>query len=321
MELNRLPNETPFEHKLRLVKAKHNREIDLDWSEIVELLGLDIHPDELRKRSYGMLEYDEYLHADTGSAERILCISDAHVPFNLPIDIFAQYAGRVDTIVFNGDILDCMSCSSYPKQFRLGLDEELIAGRQYILDVVDMIKPSKIVITVGNHECRLGRYLTDRLNPDVLSVIPTNPLDQIIDMGFVVRDSRYKTQTKYAPLREVLNIEIVYDGNYYQKVGNVLFVHPLKYSSGMLKTTEDAVNYFLRLDRTFTALVMGHTHKVGSFVQGGIKMYEQGCVCNLNQFTYNNGKLVIPSQNGFMYICLDNNGNIIDSKTKIITEI
>lgn len=321
MELNRLSNETEFEHKLRLVRAKHNHDIDLDWSEIVDILGVDMHPDELRKRSYGMLEYDEYLHSNAGVKERILCISDAHVPFNLPVNIFSGYAGTVDTIVFNGDILDCMSCSTYPKQFRLGMDEELVAGRQYIIDVVNLIKPSKIVITVGNHELRLGRYLTDKLNEDVISIMPTNPLDQIIDLGFITRDARNKTCTHYEPLRNVLDVEIIYDGSYYQKVGNVLFVHPIKYSSGMLKTTEGAVNYFLRVDRTFTALVLGHSHKVGSYIQGGIKMYEQGCVCDLNQFTYNDGKLVIPSQNGFMYICLDDEGNIIESKTKLITDI
>ena len=31
------------------------------------------------------------------------------------------------------------------------------------------------------------------------------------------------------------------------------------------------------------------------------------------------GKLIIPNQNGFMYLALDSNGDIIDSKTRIIT--
>jgi len=115
------------------------------------------------------------------------------------------------------------------------------------------------------------------------------------------------------------NIEIVYDKEWWIKEGNVIFCHPLNYSSGMLKTTEKAVNYFLRLDRTFTGIVMAHTHKVGSFTQGGIKMYEQGCVCDLDKLDYNNGKLIIPNQNGFMYLALDSNGDIIDSKTRIIT--
>lgn len=118
---------------------------------------------------------------------------------------------------------------------------------------------------------------------------------------------------------KIQTLKLYINKEFWGKEGNVIFCHPLNYSSGMLKTTEKAVNYFLRIDRTFTGIVMGHTHKVGSFIQGGIKMYEQGCVCDLNKLDYNNGKLIIPNQNGFMHISLDSNGNIIDSKTKIVT--
>lgn len=286
------------------------------------MLKLDIHPDSLRKMAYGYVEYDEYLHNGEGSAERILCISDAHIPFNLPVDTYSKYRGIVDTIVVNGDLLDCWSCSSFPKKFRINLDEELVKGRQYIIDLIDLVMPKKIVFVMGNHEYRMQRYLSDNLSDELLGIIPTDPLDSIINKGFEVNDIRNKTKTQYSSVRDVFadtNVEIVYNANWYEKVGNVLFVHPLSYSSGMLKTTEKAVNYFLRIDRTFTGIVMSHTHKIGSFVQGGIKMYEQGCVCDLNQLDYNNGKLVLPNQNGYMYICLDNNGDIIDNKTKLIT--
>lgn len=322
MEFKKLDNETPFEWKLRLCKAKLNKDIDLDWQEIVDLLGIEVSADHLRKTAYGMIEYDEYIHCGDGASERILCISDVHIPFNLPVNIYKDYVGIVDTIIINGDLLDCWSCSSFPKKFKINLDEELIKGRQYIIDLVKMISPKKIIFTMGNHEYRMQRYLSDRLSDELLGIIPTDPLSSIIDKGFEVTDIRNKTKTQYSSIREVfsdLNLEIIYNGNWYEKEGNVLFVHPLSYSSGMLKTTEKAVNYFLRIDRTFSGIIMSHTHKIGSFVQGGIKMYEQGCVCDLNQLDYNNGKLVLPNQNGYMYICLDSNGDIIDSKTKLVT--
>lgn len=322
MDIKRLDNETQFEWKVRLCKAKIDKEIDLDWQEIVEMLNLDIHPDSLRKMAYGYVEYDNYIHGFNGANERILCISDVHIPFNLPVDIFAGYKNVVDTIIINGDLLDCWSCSSFPKKFKINLDEELVLGRQYIIDLIDMISPKKVMFVLGNHEVRMQRYLSDKVSNELLGIIPSDPLGMIIDKGFEVNDMRNKTKTFYSSIREVYadsNIEIVYDGSWYVKEGNVIFCHPLSYSSGMLKTTEKAVNYFLRIDRTFSGIVMSHTHKLGSFVQGGIKMYEQGCVCDLNKLDYNNGKLVIPNQNGFMYIGLDEDGNIIDSKTKIIT--
>lgn len=322
MEIKKLDNETDFEWKVRLCKAKLNHELDLDWIEIVGTLGLDIHPDSLRKMAYGYVEYDEYIHSNVGAAERILCISDIHIPFNLPVDILSKYRGSVDTIIVNGDLLDCFSCSSFPKKFKVDLGEELVLGRQYIIDLINNISPKKIMFVLGNHEYRMQRYLSDRLSSELLGIVPSDPLRMIIDQGFDVDDIRNKTKTHYSSIREMFedsNIEIVYDGDWWIKEGNVIFCHPLNYSSGMLKTTEKAVDYFLRIDRTFSGIVMGHTHKLGSFCQANIKMYEQGCLCDLNKLDYSNGKLIIPNQNGFMYICLDNDGNIIDDKTKLVS--
>lgn len=60
MTLKQLENESFLDWKLRLVSAKANKEIDADWSEIVEALGLDIHPDTLRKQAPGIMEFKEY---------------------------------------------------------------------------------------------------------------------------------------------------------------------------------------------------------------------------------------------------------------------
>ena len=54
-----------FEKKLELCLAKLNKEIDLDWSEIADELGLDCSSDHLRKTAYGMKEYDDYIKGKT----------------------------------------------------------------------------------------------------------------------------------------------------------------------------------------------------------------------------------------------------------------
>lgn len=54
-----------FEKKLNLCLAKLNKEIDLDWIEIVEELGLDCSADHLRKTAYGMKETFEYFNNKT----------------------------------------------------------------------------------------------------------------------------------------------------------------------------------------------------------------------------------------------------------------
>lgn len=294
----------------------------MDWIEIRDMLGLKITPDQLRKQAVG---YEKVYNYFTGTNEtaivtRILSISDSHVPFNLPIDYFKKYANRVDILVFNGDIEDCWSCSVFPKEYRIGLADEMILTRNYIIDVINMIKPKEVIVIMGNHEFRLKKYLTDKLNEDILTITPDSPLELIVNKGFHVKDRFNRTETWYSPLSEMLKehgVNILYDGSWWKIIGHVIFAHPLAYSSGMLKTTEKATNFFLRENREFTAICLGHTHKLGSYKQGGIQMYEQGCCCDLSKLDYNNGKLIIPGQNGFIYLCLDKNGDIIEDKSKL----
>ncbi len=54
-----------FEKKLELCLAKLNKEIDKDWIEIVQELGLDCSSDHLRKTAYGMKECYDYFSNKT----------------------------------------------------------------------------------------------------------------------------------------------------------------------------------------------------------------------------------------------------------------
>ena len=68
----------------------------------------------LRKTVYGILEYDNYLK-NNGIATKILSISDFHVPFHLPKEIFKDYVGQVDILQFNGDLIDMQNISKFTK--------------------------------------------------------------------------------------------------------------------------------------------------------------------------------------------------------------
>lgn len=54
--LKRKDGESAFDHKVRLCVSKLNKEIDLDWIELVDLLKLDVSSDHLRKLSYAYKE-------------------------------------------------------------------------------------------------------------------------------------------------------------------------------------------------------------------------------------------------------------------------
>lgn len=59
--INRKQNEDDFSYKVRLCVSKINKEIDLDWSEIATLLGIDWSADHLRKLGSAYKEYYDYL--------------------------------------------------------------------------------------------------------------------------------------------------------------------------------------------------------------------------------------------------------------------
>lgn len=312
-------NESDFEFKLRLCKLKLIEKYDVEWQEIVDILGIDCSADHLRKTAYGILEYDNYLKSN-GVATRILAISDTHIPFQLPKETFKEYINKVDILLLNGDIQDCQSISRFPKKYRVNFMEEMIETRQYIIDLIDYLKPKKVMLNYGNHELRLQKYFSDRVHEDILQLMPNTSLDLVIDNGFRNYDKRQKTEIWYEPIRNVFDdIEIEYTKNWKCKIGRTWFAHPKTYSNGMLKTTEKAVDHFLRVDRDFDTIVLAHTHKLGGFVQGNIFMYEQGCCCDIEAMEYNDGLLTLPHQQGFIYVCQNDNGELIYDKTKLVT--
>ena len=49
-----------------------------------------------------------------------------------------------------------------------------------------------------------------------------------------------------------------------------------------------------------------------SYKIGNTSIYEQGCCCETKQMKYTDGQLINSQKEGFMFICLDKNGHVID---------
>lgn len=318
--LKQQKDETPFEYKLRLCKSKINKEIDLDWSEIVELLDLDISADHLRKTAYGMIEYDSYIHNINGVATTILSISDLHVPFQLDKELLSDYAGKVDILQLNGDLVDCQALSKFSKQYRISPIEEMIQCRQYIIDLIEYIKPKKVVANYGNHDKRFANYFAKLLDTDILELLPDTSLELIFIEGFRHYDKRSKSKALYEPLCKVFDdIEIKYVDDWKVKIGQTWFVHPLAYRQGNLATCERAKDYLQdTYKESFDCVVMAHTHSVGDTTKGFIRLFEQGAFANVNKMNYMDGRLIKPQKKGFCLICQNENGEIINEKSKVI---
>lgn len=249
---------------------------------------------------------------------RILSISDTHVPYQLPVDTFEQYAGMCDILVLNGDITDCQAISKFPKAYRVSPMRELIEGRQYIIDLIKLIDPAKVVVIYGNHDIRFQQYLAKNLDSDLLELMPSTALELLVVDGFHHYDKESGVKTHYSPIKDVFpEIEFEYAGSWFAQIGDAIFCHPLAYSSSILKTADRAVHYFRNEGYDFSTLVMAHTHRIGSYKQGNTMLYEQGCCCDVTKQHYADGRLVPSQKEGYIYLCQDSDGKEIVELTKL----
>jgi hypothetical protein len=132
----------------------------LNFKDIAELLNFETG------QNYGESSYRKEFAAfnrgriyerksnDKGIAIRILSISDLHAPFQKPIETYSEYVGRVDILQLNGDLVDMQAISKFSKAYRVSPMEEMILCRQYLIDLIEFIKPKRVIATYGNHETR-----------------------------------------------------------------------------------------------------------------------------------------------------------------------
>ena len=98
----------------------------------------------------------------------------------------------------------------------------------------------------------------------------------------------------------------------------ILFLHTLKtFRSGILATTEKAYTYFLQLGEKFDTLCLSHTHHQGFSRYGKVYMYESGYMCEEPSYA-SDGTMVRPQDKGFVYLVLDEQGNLIYDESKVI---
>lgn len=317
MDKERFETETTFEYLLRLLIAKRNGQ-SLSWNEIATRLdGLYGSGDYLRKLAYGIYEYDNYLkgHENLHVANRVLCLSDLHIPFNLPLETFKKYKGEIDVLILNGDIVDMQGISKFPKLYRVSPMEELVEGRAFLISLIDYLKPKKVIAINGNHEMRFGNYLAKNLDSDVLELMPNSPLELIFIDGFSWYDKRHKQKVKYNPLTDIYpNIDFVYPDDWKYQLGDTIFCHPTAFSGQPLKTADKSLDWFLKNNYKFDNLIVAHTHKVGNYFMAGKGLYESGCLFDLEKNNYTDGKLTTPQSCGYIYIEQDINGSTVNIK-------
>lgn len=235
-------------------------------------------------------QYDEI-----NGVDRVLVLSDLHIPFHLEDDILSivnKYKDMVSTIIFAGDILDCFSVSSFPKDYHLPLTSELSIASNF-LKKIDRLTPGvRKVLFFGNHEYRFHRYLAKQ-DFAISAFFDTNILN-ILKTGFTYRTVENKKKTVF-PLPD--SFEIV-DSWFYQYRDSI-FAHPSNFSRVPMKTAHNTYLYFKNNGYDFNAVCIGHTHKLGNFFIGDTLVTELGCLCQTMDYANRGNINYTPQSNGY----------------------
>ena len=171
--------------------------------------------------------------------------SDTHAPYHdkRAFALMLKVARKLKphTIIANGDIADFYAVSSHSKDPERGLRflEEVRQVNRDILDPLDKLGAQKKILTLGNHEDRLRRYLQDKA-PEFSGVVTIPQLFNLDARGWELVP--YKSDVR---------------------VGKLNITHDVG-SAGRY-------NVFKCLDTYQGNILTGHTHRFSYVVEGNAK--------------------------------------------------
>lgn len=226
----------------------------------------------------------------------VVVLSDLHFPNqckkSIDVVLHTIDALKPQQIILNGDTMDMLAVSRYPKDIRTAYNllDERTQYQQFLKDLLEVSGGARITETYANHsgngqDGRWFRYLSERLGElACLSDIQDKLSYENVFLGEL---QEYVETCDYV---EVCPDLVVMHGDVVRKHGG--------YSArGML-------------EKYYQSIIMGHTHRlgmtaqrlpgIGSKEEKQVYAYEMGCMCNLNP-TYATG---VNWQNGFGIIAV-----------------
>lgn len=201
-----------------------------------------------------------------GSYLKILVLNDLHIPFTdyKALSSAISEHDDADLVVVNGDMLDLFAVSKFAKDKQVALKREVKEGREFLEYVTK--KFEDVVITEGNHERRLARFIQDSIPEDMQFLFPQDILQMIVDGEVLKKD-------------KIQNAHVV--GSWWVKLFDTIFAHPDNYSSANLKTVQNTSEYFSLIENVWhRQCIIGHTHRAGSLINGEVNLMEAGCICH-----------------------------------------
>lgn len=234
-------------------------------------------------------------------SDYVVVLGDMHFPKHCQksLDIVLETVSQLQPkqIILNGDTVDLLAVSRYPKDIRHNytLLDERVAYQKFLKDLIEVSNGASIVETHANHsgngtDGRWFRYLSERLGE--LGSLPD--------------------------IKEKLSYQNVFLGDLQKYIDHCDYV---EITPELMVTHGDVVRknggYSARgmIEKYYHSLIMGHTHRLGMTAQRlpgignkedkQVYAWEMGCTCDLNPIYAS-----APNwQNGFGIISMSSDGS------------
>ena len=199
-------------------------------------------------------------------AERILALSDVHVPYHhyAGLQMALEYGVKkdVDHILLLGDFMDFYSISRWekdPEQRDFG--DEIHRGKMVLQNIRDGFPDAKITYMHGNHEDRYLRYMRVRA-PDLLGLEVVS-IENLLSLDY-------------------FGIDVVETGRYIE-MGKLCAIHGHEFG-GSGSPVNAARGLFLK---GLECCMCGHWHRTSQHTEPSMKgrvvaTYGLGCLCDLH---------------------------------------
>lgn len=198
-------------------------------------------------------ERDLVSESEFNKCEKIVAVNDFHIPFHNRNAVKSWLAfceeESPEYVIINGDFLDCFSISSFPKRPNgPQLQEEIDIGIKILEELREVCPDAEIHFLEGNHEERLERLVKEK--------------DGLYDLKAI----------KVSNLLELDRFDIEYHA--YMEgldIGDLTIVHGDKVRKHSAYSAKGTI-----LDDGYKNVVIGHTHRMGWFMQDGYTGRKRG---------------------------------------------
>ena len=210
------------------------------------------------------------------SGKKIGILPDIHIPYHdleaLSLAMKHLRGLNVDTIILDGDVIDCHMLSRWEKDpNKRNIAHEIKLFTFFLDDLRDFFGGIQIVFKLGNHCERLDRFLIQ--NAPELYDMPVLDYKNLLRMDFTGDDVQVKDR----------GIEIV-GGKRIIKAGKLNIIHGHEFGPTIFDPVNPARGFFLRAKSN---VIGGHFHRTSEHIESDmdgkvVGAWSIGCLSDLH---------------------------------------